>query len=485
MVAFDNSQSEEDHNSVLKSLPRFLSRIGLIDERRGTEAMDLAWPVITTGALRVTLRLSDFLMVGMAAGAAGVAAVGFGFQFYFIGFAFALALSSGTLSLVSQHFGAEEYDEAYFVIKQSTWIAVLMSIPLMLFTWFYAEEMIGILGAAPDVIEMGAPYLKVLMLGVFFRFFSLISARGFAGAGDTVRPMYVRAVGVPSNIILNWLLIFGIGPFPELGVLGAGIGTAITNVGIAAIFGALLLSDRYDVRFELGGKQWDFDVVKQIFTVSLPLLGMRLARVLGRFPLLWILATFGTGAVAAYQVGQRVMFFALMPAWGFATASSTLVGQSLGARMEDEAEMYGWDTLKLAAVVMVSVGVVIAIFARPIAGFFVTEPEVISLSRTFIWVYAIGVFGFAVDRVIRGGLRGAGDTRWPMYGMILGTYGFLLPISYIFGIALGFGIEAVFIGILSGLFVPAVVSTWRFKTGKWKTVSRRIRHPVILEEEED
>ncbi len=471
----ENIEKGESRNSALEAFPKFLSKIGLVDRHRSTQALGLAWPVMITGVWRVSLRLSDFLMVGLVAGSAGVAAVGLGFQFYFIGFALALAISSGTISLVSQYFGSGEYDEAYFVIKQCTWLGLLMSIPLMVFTWFYAENMIGLLGASQEVIDLGGPYLRVLMIGLFFRFFSMIAARGFAGSGDTVTPMYVRAVGVPSNIVLNWLLIFGIGPIPQYGVLGAGIGTLITNISIAFIFSILLFSGRYDIRFIFGGKQWDFGIVKKIFKVSLPLLGLRMARVLGRFPLLWILASFGTGAVAAYQVGQRVMFFALMPSWGFATAASTLVGQSLGADNKEDAELYGWDTLKTGAVIMVSVGLAIAVFAGPIAELFVDKPGVISLSKNFIYVFAIGTFGFAVDRIIRGALRGAGDTSCPMYGVIIGMYGFILPISYIFGIELGYGTTAVFFAILAGWFTPAIINTLRFKTGRWKTISKEIR----------
>ncbi len=466
---------EAQDNRLVKALPRLLSKLGLLDERRGIKALSLAWPVIITGGLRVTLRLTDFLMVGIAIGAAGVAALGFGFQFFFIGFGLALAVSSGTISLVSQHHGAEDYDKANFVIKQSIWIALLISIPLMLFTFFYAEEMIALLGAKERVVQLGGPYLRILMLGLAFRFFSMIAARGFAGSGNTITPMYVQAFGVPFNVVLNWLLIFGIGVFPELGVFGAGLGTTITNLCVALILLTLLLSNRYSVSLRLKGKQWDTQVVKKLFTVSLPLLGMRMARVIGRFPFLWILATFGTGAVAAFQVGQRVQLLAMQPAWGFGTAASTLVGQSLGANDEKEARLCGWDTLKVALAVMLPIGLVIALLAGPISGIFSNDPAVISLSKMFIWINAIGVFGYALNRIMRGNLRGAGDTRWPFYGNLIGMYGWMLPVSYIFGILLGYGLPAIFIGLLGNLFIPAVVNLIRFQSGKWKGVSRDLR----------
>jgi len=459
----------------VKALPKLLARLGVLDQKRGTEAFSLAWPVILTGGLRVGLRLTDFLMVGFAIGAAGVAALGFGFQFFFIGFALSLAVSSGTISLVSQHQGAGEYEKANFVVKQSVWLAGLISLPIMTVTWFYAEGMIGLLSSDPEVIDLGGAYLRVLMVGLLFRFFSMVAARAFAGSGNTVTPMYVSTLGVPSNVVLNWLLIFGIGFFPEYGIVGAALGTLITNISMAVIFFLLLFSSNYNIRFKLRGKQWDNSVVKKLFSVSLPLLGMRMARTLGQFPFLWMLDGFGTGVVAAYQVGRRVELFAMEPAWGFGTATSTLVGQSLGAEKEDEAELYGWDTLKISISVMLPIGFVLAVFAGPISGLFTDDPDVIFLSTRFIYVNAIGVLGYAINRIMRGALRGAGDTRWPFYGNMLGIYGWLLPVSYIFGIVLDYGLIAIFAAVLGGFFIPGFVNLIRFKTGKWKTVSKKLR----------
>jgi len=474
-MSSDGRSIRTQDSLLVKALPKLLARLGILDEKRGTEAFSLAWPIILSGGLRVGLRLTDFLMVGIAIGTAGVAALGFGFQFFFIGFALSLAISSGTISLVSQYHGAGEYERADFVIKQSVWLAILISLPLMIVTWVHAESMIALLSSDPEVIDLGGAYLRILMIGLLFRFFSMVAARGFAGSGNTITPMYVSALGVPFNVILNWLLIFGIGIFPELGIVGAALGTLITNVSMAGIFFALLFSNRYNVRFRLGGKQWDNSVVKKLFSVSLPLLGMRMARTLGQFPFLWMLDGLGTGVVAAYQVGRRVELFAMEPAWGFGTAASTLVGQSLGAKKEEEAELYGWDTLKISISVMLPIGFGLALFARPISGLFVDESEVIFMSSLFIFVNAIGVLGYAINRIMRGALRGAGDTRWPFYGNLLGIYAWMLPIAYIFGIVLGYGLIAIFAAILGSFFIPALVNLIRFKTGRWKAVSRKLR----------
>jgi len=124
---------------------------------------------------------------------------------------------------------------------------------------------------------------------------------------------------------------------------------------------------------------------------------------------------------------------------------------------------------------MLPIGFVLALFAGPISGLFSDEPDVIFLSTRFIYINAIGVLGYAINRIMRGALRGAGDTRWPFYGNLLGIYGWLLPVSYIFGIVLDYGLIAIFVAILGGFFIPALVNLIRFKTGKWKGVSRKLR----------
>jgi len=221
--------------------------------------------------------------------------------------------------------------------------------------------------------------------------------------------MYVRLITLPTNIGLNAVLIFGLGPFPEWGVAGAAWGTAIGNTVAALVFFALLLSGRFLVRMRVGGRQIDAGIIRKIVRVSLPLAGTRLSRTFGRFPFLFILGALGTPVLAAYAIGRRVMLLALMPAWGYSTASSTLVGQSIGAGDEEEADQYGWQTLRIAlATQWLLAGVVVAL-ARPIAVAFGTHH--VALTVDFIRMFGIGVAAFSVSRTMRGGLRGAGDTR--------------------------------------------------------------------------
>jgi putative MATE family efflux protein len=481
--------------ALLLLFPALLARLGVVDREKGEEAFDLAVPVMVTGGMRTLLRVADFLMVSLALGAEAVAGLELGFQYYFIPFGLSLALSSGTISVISRFKGADDHAKADFAVKQSLWIAILLAVPITVFTWVYARSLIDILTNDPQTIQSGAIYLKIIMLSVSFRFWSMIAARALAGSGDTRTPMYVRLLTLPTNVALNAVLVFGLLGFPKLGVAGAAWGSAAANTLAGLIFLGLLLSGRYSVTLHLGGKQWDTSIAREIVRVGLPLAGTRLSRTFGRFPFLFILGVLGTEVLAAYAIGRRVMLLALMPAWGYSTAASTLVGQYVGAGDEDEAADYGWQTLRIALATQLLIAVGVIAFARPIAAAF--DATNVDLTVTFVRVFGVGVAGFSVSRTLRGGLRGAGDTSWPFYGGMLGTYAVRLPIAFaalpvgfgttvlggtVFGVALpsvtltpglGWGLAGIFAAILADMYARAVVNGVRYWSGAWKAVARR------------
>ena len=464
--------------------PAALDRLGIADRETSGEAFDLALPVMVTGALRVLLRVADYLMVGIALGDAAIAGLELGFQYYFIGFGLSLAVSSGTISVVSRLQGSDRPDRADLAVKQSLWLALAISLPLTAVSWVYAEPLVGLLTDNAEATELGATYLSIVMLSMAPRFWSMVAARALAGSADTRTPMYVRLITLPTNIALNAVLIFGVGPAPELGIAGAAVGTAVANTVAAVVFFALLASGEYVVTLRARGRQFDLGLVREILRVGLPLSGMRLLQTFGRFPFLFILGQLGVGAVAAFAVGRQVMLLALMPAWGYSTAASTLVGQAVGAGDDDGATTYGWQTLRIALATQLLIAVVLVAAARPVAVAFGTE--YVDLTVRFIRVFGLAVAGFSVSRTMRGSLRGAGDTRWPLYGTILGTYVVRLPIAALalpagFAVTLGgltiplgmgLGYTAVFVAIVADFYVKAAVNTGRFRSGRWQQVAR-------------
>ena len=474
----------------VRAVPALLARAGLVDRAKATEATDLAAPVMVTGGLRILLRLADFLMVGIALGDAAIAGLELGFQYYFVGFGLSLAVSSGTISVVSRLQGSDQSGRANLAVKQSLWLALAISAPLTVVCWLYPDVLVGVLIDDAQTVRYGATYLSIVMLSMAPRFWSMVASRSLAGSADTKTPMYVRLLTLPTNVALNAVLIFGLGPFPRLDIAGAAWGTAVANTLAATIFFGLLVSGRYAVRLPLRGPQFDLGLLTEIVRVALPLSGMRLLQTFARFPFLFVLGvlstTLGLPVVAAYAIGRRVMLLALMPAWGYATAASTLVGQHLGSGEEAEATAYGWQTLRVALAVQLAVGAVLVVFARPVVGLFGTaHPE---LAAQFVRVFGLLVAGFSISRTMRGSLRGAGDTRWPLYGTILGSYGFRLPVAVLslpttyaltvplVGVSvspgLGLGLPAIFVALVGDFYLKAAVNTGRFWTGKWRDVAR-------------
>lgn len=470
---------------ALRAFPAALATLGLVDREKSAAAFDLAVPVMVTGGLRVLLRMADFLFVGLALGDAAIAGLEFGFQYYFIGFGLSLALTSGTISVVSRLQGAGERARADLAVKQSLWLAVLVATPLSVLSWLYAAPLIDLLTDDPAVVRYGADYLGVIMIALLPRFWSMIAARALAGSADTRTPMYVRVLTLPTNVVLNAILVFGIGPAPRLGVLGAALGTAVANTVAATVFFGLLVSGRYAITLPIRGRQFDTDLLREIVRVASPLAGMRLAQSTARFPFLFILGVIGIPVVSAYAIGRRVMLLALMPAWGYATAASTLVGQSLGAGDETAAMDYGWQTLRIGLATQLLIAAVLVAFARPIATAFGTAHA--NLTVTFIQIFGVATAGFSIARTMRGSLRGAGDTRWPLYGTIAGSYLVRLPIAALalpkaveftaLGITispgLGYGVPAIFAALLADFYVKAAVNTGRFYSGAWRAVARR------------
>ena len=470
---------------VLDYFPSTLARLGVVERSSATEAFDLAVPVMVTGGLRVLLRIADFLFVGIALGDAAIGGLELGFQYYFIGFGLSLALTSGTISVVSRLKGEGRGERANLAVKQSLLLSTVVAVPITVASWRYAEPMVAILTDDPAVVGYGAAYLRVVMLSLVFRFYSMVAARALAGSADTRTPMYVRLLTLPTNLVLNAVLVFGLGPFPALGVVGAAIGTAVANTLASLVFLGLLVSGQYAVTLAGSRPHVDTGLSREIVRVAAPLAGMRLLQSTARFPFLFILGVLGTPALAAYAIGRRVMLLALMPAWGYATAASTLVGQAIGAGDRDEATGYGWQTLRIGLATQVLLAVALVVAARPLALAFGTE--YVDLTVDFIRLFGLATAGFSVARTMRGSLRGAGDTRWPLYAEVLGSYlvripiaALALPAAFSISVAgvsvapgMGLGYPAVFLAIVVDFYAKAAVNTGRFWSGKWWGVAQR------------
>jgi putative MATE family efflux protein len=471
--------------SALSRIPDAVARplawAGVVDREAGGDVVELALPVMVTGGMRTLLRAVDLLMVSLALGEAAVGGLEIGFQYYFLGFGTALGLSSGTISLVARAKGAGADEEADLAVKVSLLLALMVAVPLTAATWLFAEPMIALLADDAATVLHGGAYLRWVMLGFSFRFWGMVASRALAGAGDTRTPMRVRVVTVPLNAVFNLVFIFGFGPLPAYGAAGAGMGTTLANALAGLAFLVLLGGGLRDVALPLTRPHWDGGLAREVLRVGSPLAGVQIVRTVGRFPYLFVLALLGTSALSAYAIGRQIMLLALMPAWGYATAASTLVGQSVGAGDLEAASAHGWDSTRVALATQVLVGLVLVAFADPIVALFgVADP---GLHVLFLQAFGLAVPAYAVGRTLRGALRGAGDAVVPFLAATLGTV-LRLPIAFaalapgVFvvpmlgvDVGLGLGVGAAIAAFVVDMWIRGGIVAGRWATGGWRGVA--------------
>jgi putative MATE family efflux protein len=462
-------------------IARALASVGIIDERRLEATVDLAWPRVVTGFAIMSKRTVDLALVGLVIGPTAVAGLTLANAFWMVAKFLAIGLAGGTVSLVSQNYGGGDDERAASVVRLSVVLSILLGLPIVAFFGIAAEPLVGLVGDDPTSIGYGATYLAVVAPGLVFEFLNLIASRTYAGVGDTVTPMAARAGGAVANIALSATFVLGL----DMGVAGAALGTALATALVTVAFSWGMTGRNYlrgrgasPVPLTLTRPIFDAELLRQIARVSTPLVARRAAQGLVVFPLLAIAATFGPVAVAAIGIGRQVRALLASFSWGFSIAASTLVGQELGAGEEGEAEAYGWGIVRLSAVVYVLAAALVVVFADPIAGVFVTEAENRALSARFVRVAAISVVAMGIDGSITGALRGAGDTRIPFLSALAGLYLVAVPVAWLGTVVPVLGITGLLLALLAETAVPMVVNLWRFRSNRWKAISREYRPTV-------
>jgi putative MATE family efflux protein len=462
-------------------LARSLASAGVIEEPRLNATVDLAWPRIVTGFAIMSKRTVDLALVGIVIGPAAVAGLTLANAFWMVAKLLAIGLAGGTVSLVSQNYGGDDIDRASTVVRLSVLLAVALAIPVVVFFGVAAEPLVGLLGEDAASIGYGATYLAVVAPGLLFEYLNLIASRTYAGVSDTVTPMVMRAGGAVANIALSATFVLGF----EMGVAGAALGTAVATALVTVVFTWGMMGRNYvrgwgasPVPLTRSGSWINIGLLRQISAVSSPLVARRAAQGLVVFPLLAIAATFGPVAVAAIGVGRQVRSLLGSFSWGFSIAASTLVGQELGAGAEGEAEAYGWGIVRLSALIYVIAATVVVALGDPIAGIFVDDPANRELSARFVRVAAVSVVALGINGSITGALRGAGDTRVPFLAALSGLYLVALPLAWLGTVVPALGIGGLLLALLAETAVPMLVNLRRFRSNRWKAISRDYRPSV-------
>jgi putative MATE family efflux protein len=413
-------------------------------------------------------------MVGLAVGPAAIAGIALATVYWQFANSFAVGLANASISQVSQRYGAGQYGEIDTAVKQT--IVVVIMLPFVAVYFLFSQPLIALVTSEAPTIRHGSVYLRVLSLALLLNVANYVFSRTLAGADDTQIAMSVRATGALVNVVINAILIFGLG----MGVLGAAIGTIVAETVVATTLawgfftGSLPVLGAFPVTATLSGPYFDRGMARELGSTAPPLIFDRLARAFARFPLFAILAMFGPITVAAYEVARRIRTLMEATSKGFSMAASGLVGQELGRDDEPEADRFAWDIIRFSTVMYVVSIVLVLLFADPLSHFFADDPQAVSQTVPFVRIAAISFLGSGLSQSLSGILKGAGDNRWIFYARIVSQYLVLIPLAYV-GATTSLGLLVVYVAILAEAGTRASIIGYRFTSGNWKVVSRSHR----------
>ena len=438
---------------------------------RSRAVIRLAYPV-ALGMLSITLlNVVDTAMLGRLGpvylAAAGIAGVGY----FAIVFSIA-GIGIGVQTLVSRRYGEGNHRHCGEVLNAGLLLALIGGTPLLVAAPWIAEAVSPLLSSDPEVMLLGKMYLRYRFLAALFLLTNQVYGGFFNGIGHTKRQMISAILITATNILFDYLLIFGHAGFPRMGVVGAAVASVIAT-GTGMIYYTLVGTlGPYRARYHLyRGIRSALSWFGPIFRLSLPIMGQRILSHGTFFIFFSIVSRIGIVELAATNILRSVIGLSLMPAIGIAVAAASLVGQHLGAKDPDKAEGSAWEAAKLAAYLMAAIGILFVAIPKQIFLIYTSDAAVISLGRLPLMllgvIQAFGGIGVVLSRA----LQGAGNTRFVMLAELVVCTVLYLPIAYFLGVKLGLGIAGAWSGeLVYWLFLAAVMS-WKFRQGTWKHIN--------------
>jgi MATE family, multidrug efflux pump len=433
----------------------------------GRAVVLLAIPMVLEMGMESVFAVVDVFWVSRL-GPDAIATVGLTESMLTLVYTAAMGLSIGVTAMVARRIGEGRPDEAAKTAVQGIALGVVVGAVVAVLGVVLGPKLLGLMGASPAVIALGSGYTRMMLGGsVTVLLLFLINAI-FRGAGDAAIAMRVLWFANIINILLGPCFIFGLGPFPRLGVTGAAVATTIGR-GMGVLYQLYRLS-RGDARV----------TVRRVHLALRPAIMASLIRLSGSgtfqvlvgtasyIGLVRIVSTFGSAALAGYTVAIRLVIFCLLPSWGLSNAAATMVGQSLGAGKPERAERAVWIAAGYNMLVLGSVGALFIIFANPIVGVFTDDPVALSTGALALRTMSYGFLFYALGMVLTQSFNGAGDTWTPTWINLACFWLWEIPLAYVLARVAGFGPLGVFLAITIGYSTLALVSAVLFRRGRWK-----------------
>ncbi|PHR46574.1 MAG: MATE family efflux transporter [Fluviicola sp.] len=429
----------------------------------------LSVPMILEMIMESLFAVVDIFFVGKL-GEQAAATVGLTEAVLMIVYSVGVGLSMAATAMVARRFGEKNFKEAGSAAFQLLFLGGLSSVVIAVFGFIFAEDILVLMGASNEVLAIGVPYTQIIFAGNLAIMLLFLINGAFRGAGQPHLAMRALWLSNGINIVLDPVLIFGLGQWEGFGLVGAAWATTIgRSIGVI-----------YQLYHLMNGKHLlvvlkehiiiKWSVIKRIVSISAAGMGQFLIDSVAWIVLIRMAAGFGDDAVAGLTITFRILMFTLMPAWGLSAAASTLVGQNLGAKKVKRASMAVWLTARYNVLFLLVVTLLYLVFANVIASWFIQSPEVIDIISTGLRVIVLGYVFFGVGMVMIQAFNGAGDTRTPMF---INIFVFLLleiPLAFFLAIFMELEMLGIFITIAFCHSLHALVAIYWFRRGRWKKV---------------
>jgi putative MATE family efflux protein len=427
----------------------------------------LAIPMMLEMSMEAVFAVVDIAFVSVL-GTNAIAVVGLTEALVTVIYAVVIGFGMGVTAMVSRRIGARKPDQAAMVAGQAIWLGATIAVIIGTFGVIFAADLLRMMGASDAVVAEGRGYTAVLLGGSASIVYLFLLNAAFRGAGDA--PVALRSLALANaiNIVLDPCLIFGLGPFPELGVTGAAVATT-TGRGIGVLYlGYYLFAGKGRLEFGLRHLAFVPSLARRLVELSIGGVGQFLVATASWIAIMRVVALYGSAPIAAYTIALRMIEFALLPAWGLGNAAATLVGQNLGAQKPERAEQTVWRAARYNATFMLGVGICLITAAPLIVALFSSDAEIHRYGTNCLRILGLGYPMYAVGMIIIQALNGAGDTRTPTALNFVCFWLIQIPLAYTLATGIGAGPNGVFWSIVISESLLTILGVVVFRRGRWR-----------------